>query len=65
MGDPWEADREGIKPCGRKAKADNTSVYRVPGRYRMVSEHYTSRKWGIYLSVCRRGVIPESVSAGQ
>ena len=28
-----------------KAKADNTSVCEVPGRYIMVSELYTSRKW--------------------
>ena len=28
-----------------KAKANNTSVYGGPGRYKMISEQYTSRKW--------------------
>ena len=45
MGDPLGSGQEIDKTVRPKAKADNTSVCGVSGRYRMVSEQYTSRKW--------------------
>ena len=45
VGDPLGSRQEVDKTVRPKAKADNTSVCGVPGRYRMVSEQYTSRKW--------------------
>ena len=45
MGEPPGSGQESDKTVWPKAKADNTSVCRVLGRYRMVSEQYTSRKW--------------------
>ena len=45
MGDLLESGQEMDKTVRPKAKADNTSVCGVPGRYRMVSELYNNRKW--------------------
>ena len=49
VGDLLGSGQEMDKTVQPKAKADHTSVCGVPGRYRMVSEQYTSRKWMDYL----------------
>ena len=63
MGDPLGSAQEMDKTVQPKAKANNTSVCRVLGHYRMVSEQYTGRKW---MDIpASRGESPGRVPAGR